>query len=85
MEASWHVDFTNVELAGGMELATPVEKTTVGSLEKAAAGPGALEGRGGQEAWWRGRKTGCCDVAWRSGGAVESVAAVSRRPVAALQ
>jgi hypothetical protein len=30
MEARQHVEFTGVELAGGVELITPVQKTTAG-------------------------------------------------------
>jgi hypothetical protein len=58
MEASRHVEFNSVELVGGVDLAAPMEKTTTS--------PRALEGRGGRETWWRGRKTGCCALArWR--------------------
>ena len=38
--------FTDVELAGGMELDAPVEKATAGLVEKATVGPRAIEGRG---------------------------------------
>jgi hypothetical protein len=77
------VEFTGVKLSGGAELVAPVEKDAPSPMEKAMAGPRALEGRGGREAWWRGRKMGCYALArWRcwlakrrsrgEGGAVES-------------
>jgi hypothetical protein len=46
VEARRHVEFASVELTGGMELATPIEKVAAGR-----AG-----GEGGRKAWWRGRK-----------------------------
>jgi hypothetical protein len=33
----WTVEFTGVELAGGTELTTSVEKTAIGPVEKVAA------------------------------------------------
>ena len=36
MEAHRRVEFTGVELAGGTEIAAPVEKATAGSVEKPA-------------------------------------------------
>jgi hypothetical protein len=51
MEACRRVKFTGIELAGGAELAPPVEKAAIRPVEKAAAGPCARETRGGQEAW----------------------------------
>jgi hypothetical protein len=60
------VEFTGVELAGGVELAASVEKATIGPMERATTGPRALEGHDGREAWWRGEKTGCHTLArWR--------------------
>jgi hypothetical protein len=64
-----------VELTG-VELTIMVEKTATGPVEKTVAGPRALEGCGGQKAWWRERKMGCCALTrWRcqleSGGVVE--------------
>jgi hypothetical protein len=53
------VKFTGVKLAGGVELAAPVEKAAASPVKKTAADPRALEDHGGQKAWWRGRKTGC--------------------------
>jgi hypothetical protein len=53
MEAHRRVKFT------GVEFAAPVEKDAASPMEKATTGPRALEGRDMQEAWWRGRKTGC--------------------------
>jgi hypothetical protein len=44
------MEFTDVELVGGAELAAPVEKD--------ATGLRALEGHDVREARWRGRKTG---------------------------
>jgi len=41
------MEFTGVELAGGVELTGPVEKATTGPMEKAAVGSHALESRGG--------------------------------------
>jgi hypothetical protein len=38
MEACQRMEFTSVELAGGEELAAPVEKATTGPVEKAMAG-----------------------------------------------
>jgi hypothetical protein len=46
MEAHQRVEFTDVELAGGAKLTTPVEKDAASPVEKAAMGPRALEGRG---------------------------------------
>jgi hypothetical protein len=54
-----------IERAGGTELAAPVEKATVGLVEKAAVGPCAREAHDGRETRWRGRKTGCRALAWR--------------------
>ena len=55
-----------VELTGGVELATPVKKGMTGPVETVVAGPCALEGRGGREARWRGRKMGYRALArWR--------------------
>jgi hypothetical protein len=66
MEAHRRVEFTGVELTSDTELTAPVEKAMTGSVEEAEAGPCALEARGGQEAWWRGSKTGYCALArWR--------------------
>jgi len=45
------MEFVGVELAGGTELAAPVEKAAAGLVEK--------NGCGGREVQWRGRKTGC--------------------------
>jgi hypothetical protein len=47
MEACWHVEFTGVELTGGVELATPVEKATTGLVEKTVASHSC--GEGGKE------------------------------------
>jgi hypothetical protein len=55
MEAYRHVEFNCVELAAS------VEKAVADPMEKAALGPCTGEGRGGQEARWRGRRTG-----WRA-------------------
>ena len=44
------MEFTGVELAGGAELAAPVKKDATSPVEKAVAGPCALEGRGMREA-----------------------------------
>jgi hypothetical protein len=59
MEARRFVEFISVELVA------PVEKAVTGPVEKTMAGrsgtedgPHTGEGRGGQEASWRGRKTG---------------------------
>jgi hypothetical protein len=41
------MEFTSVELAGGAELATPVEKVAAGPVEKAMVGPCAGKARGG--------------------------------------
>jgi hypothetical protein len=95
-EAHRHVEFTGVELTGGAKLAALVEKATTGPVEKAAAGPCAGEDRGGREAHWRGRKTGChalvrrrCHSAeWRRDkerGAVESAVAEAPRWSAAAE
>jgi hypothetical protein len=40
------VEFTGVELAGGAELIALVEKVAASPVEKTAASPCALEGRG---------------------------------------
>ena len=80
------MEFTGVELASGATLAAPMGKATVGPMEKAAVGPCAGEVRGGREARWIGRKTGCRALAWRrcrptkrkhdgEGGTVESAVA----------
>jgi inactivated superfamily I helicase len=58
MEARRPVEFTDVELAGGLDLAASVEKATAGLVEKVVASPRAAVVRGGQEVQWRGRKTG---------------------------
>jgi hypothetical protein len=47
------VEFTGAELAGGAELAAPVEKIATGPVEKAVVVHSG--GYGGREAWWRGR------------------------------
>jgi hypothetical protein len=84
------VKFSGVELANDAELAALVEKDVASPVEKAVAGPRALEGRGGREARWRGRKMGCYALArWRcwlekrrsrgEGGAVESAVAKAAR------
>ena len=73
MEARRCVEFTDVELAGGTELAALVEMVATGPVEKAVTGrsngedgPRAGEGRGGLEAPWKGRKTDSCTGArWR--------------------
>jgi hypothetical protein len=64
MEVCRCVEFTGVELTGGAEVAALVEKVVTGPMEKAATfrsggkdGPRAEEGRSGQEAPWRERKT----------------------------
>jgi hypothetical protein len=57
MEARQYAEFTGVELTGGAELAALVEK--------GAACPCTGEARGGREARWRGRKTGCRALARR--------------------
>jgi hypothetical protein len=63
MEACRRLKYTGVELVGGTELATLVEKAMAGPVEKAAVG-----GEGGRWAavLWHGG-----DAAWPSGGAVE--------------
>jgi hypothetical protein len=48
METRRHVEFTGVELAGGVELAALVEKAVVGHFCA----------EGGWEAWWRERRAG---------------------------
>ena len=48
MEAHCCVEFTGVELIGGVELAAPVEKVAAGPVEKAAASHSG--GEGGHEA-----------------------------------
>jgi hypothetical protein len=58
MEARRCVEFTDVELVGDAEFAAPMEKDATSLVEKAAAGPRALEGRDAQEARWTGRKPG---------------------------
>jgi hypothetical protein len=67
IETRRRVEFTNVELAGDMELATLVEKVAAGPVEKAMAG-GRRGGEG--ERWaavlWHGG-----DADRRSGGAME--------------
>ena len=70
------MEFTSVELAGGAELAAPMETATTDPLEKAAVGLCTGEARGRREALWRGRKTGhralerkrCLPTEWRRGG-----------------
>jgi hypothetical protein len=64
MEVCRCVEFTGVELTGGAEVAAPVEKAVIGPVEKAVTfrsggkdGPRVEEGRSGQEAPWRARKT----------------------------
>ena len=57
MEACRCVKFTDVELAGGVELAVPIEKAVAGRS-------GGETDRGGQEAPWRGRKTGSRAEEW---------------------
>jgi hypothetical protein len=52
------VELTDVELAVGAELATPVEKGHSES-KKAMTDPSTGEARNGWEAQWRERKTGC--------------------------
>ena len=52
MKARRRVEFTDVELAGGVKLAAPVEKAVAGPVEKAAADPCAGEARGTREARW---------------------------------
>jgi hypothetical protein len=47
MEARWRVEFTGVELTGGVKLTALVEKAATGSVKKATVGPRALEGRSG--------------------------------------
>jgi hypothetical protein len=64
MEACRQLEFTGIELAGGAELAAPVEKAAAGPMEKASVGPYVGEARGGREAWWRGRRA---VVLWRGG------------------
>jgi hypothetical protein len=59
------VEFNGVELAGGAELATLVEKVVTGPVEKAVVGPCVGEDRGGREARWRGMKMGCCALVQR--------------------
>jgi hypothetical protein len=94
MEARRRVEFIIiVKLAGGAELAAPMEKAVAGPVEKAAAGPRTGQGRDGREAWWRGRKTGYRALVQRryhpaerrldgEGGVVESVVTeVARRAV----
>jgi len=82
--------FIGVEFAGGMELATPMDKATAGPMEKATTGPCTGEAYDGREAWWRGRNMGCRALArsrrwpaeWRhdrEGGAVESAVAEATR------
>jgi hypothetical protein len=68
MEARQRVEFTGAKLAGGVELAAPLEKTTSGPVEKAAVGRYGGEGEqerggeeGGQEARWRRRVGGAAD------------------------
>jgi hypothetical protein len=41
------MEFTSVELAGGVELAALVKKAVAGPVKKAAVGPCAGETRGG--------------------------------------
>jgi hypothetical protein len=48
METRRHVEFTGVELAGGAELAAPVEKTAAGPVEMAGGRRGGERGRGGK-------------------------------------
>ena len=72
MKARWHVEFISVELAGGAELAAPVEKAMAGPMEKAAAGPCAGEAHSRREARWRGRSGG-------EGSEVESAVAEAAR------
>jgi hypothetical protein len=77
-------------LGGGAELAASVEKAVTDPVEKATVGPWAGEACDRQEAWWWGRKTGCCGLMWmrcqpvewrcdRVGGAVESIVAKAAR------
>jgi hypothetical protein len=47
MKARRRVEFTGVKLAGGVELAAPVEKDVASPVEKATVDPRALEGCGG--------------------------------------
>jgi hypothetical protein len=51
METRRHMEFTEVELTGGTELASLVEKAAAGPMEKVDAGPCAGEARDGREAW----------------------------------
>jgi hypothetical protein len=53
------MEFTDVELAGGVELAASMENGVAGLVEKAVVDPRVGEGHDGWEAQWRGRKTGC--------------------------
>jgi hypothetical protein len=46
IEAHQRVEFTDVELADGAKLTTPVEKDVASPVEKAVMGPRALEGHG---------------------------------------
>jgi hypothetical protein len=64
MEAHRRVEFTGVELVGGMKLSTLVDKDAASPVEKATAGPHAIEGRSGREGAVE-------EDGWRSRGAVE--------------
>jgi hypothetical protein len=69
----WRSAFTGVELAGGAELATPVEKAATGSVKKVRAGrsgedgPRAGEGhdRSGEEGHGKSRGRRRQTARWR--------------------
>jgi hypothetical protein len=44
MEARRRMEFTDVELAGNVEIATPLEKATTGLVEKVTAGLHIVQG-----------------------------------------
>ena len=52
MEAHRRVKFTDVELAGGADLAALMEKVAVGPVEKATVHPRAREAHGWREMRW---------------------------------